>query len=626
MAAQAPADTPAGVISDTDIAIASALFNPQVTDQSKIRKDLLEQFIREQQAKATPAAASVLQGPQEPQGLPPLGAPVPRNLLPNIPEHAASVGHPEPSSTMQGPLMSTHGINAAPGMQVSPPQRQAEPYSFASIAASTPLTQQQQQHVSDAYDAGHEVGMGRRLSPSLSQRVMDDMHARQRPQAQAGPPHPTSSSPMHGSMFGHHFAQPHNASAAASATAAAPASATKRSPGFFERTVMSQLAAQSDMQAPSSTTTFTANMVTQGMHGMQRPQHPNVLQPQTQATSPPAMHPFGGPFAGTSPPSSPAFSPPQPDPSQQYQQQPQHASASQFGYQQPPQGPPQGLPQGPNASPGAQAPPVGFQQSGFQSGPAGFQFGNIPPQHRYSEDDPVVRTRKQIALLDLEKLRLQKKVLTRNFTMDDPLSEMLVEIEGHESNDNMVTMTTNILEFAKMVPYGIVMVNQKIKLLKVNEEWAEDFTKQENMVKMQSPIEKIYKRFLKRASMNPFLEIAMILVTSLVVWDLKCRFVGSGKERRKQTAPAEPDLEEPPIDMQQQDQETFEADMAADANEMEDAEEQDTNVPHADGSNRAAVDMPEPPSDVDFVDPQPNGGLAAFYSMGRPSPMAQAAA
>jgi len=416
---------------------------------------------------------------------------------------------------------------------------------MANLATNTP-------HISNEPQPGAVTS--RQLSPSQIQQQKDFMRQHQQQSStMQSPPRPTS--------------------------ATLATSAKNRIPSLFEQQVMSQLAAvaqshspqvkvgnqwQMTGMSPGHQPSMTLGIISKSPVQHLPPSSPYVptismFEAATAAAAANASGTgsggqFGSPrgpaynVAGDySLPKEPPYSPQQTQYQQQQQQQQQFAQYP--GQQPPPESP---LGQG------------------------------IPQQYRYNEDDERIRTEKQIALLELQKLKLQGKVLTRveGFSMQDPLTEILTEIDGHNSNENMVTMTSNISEFAKMVPYGIVMLNQKVKILKVNEEWADDFTKQENMAKMQGPIEKIYKRFLKRATMNPFLEIAMILIASLVCWDLRCRFKGSGKERRKATVELEP--------------------------------EPDSDIEHGDATdNDINMEMPEPPQEENDK-AVPNGGLDMF--------------
>lgn len=205
-------------------------------------------------------------------------------------------------------------------------------------------------------------------------------------------------------------------------------------------------------------------------------------------------------------------------------------------------------------------------------------------------------------MLELQKLELRKKVLTKKFTMDDTLSSMLTEIEGQEANENMMTITSNLIQLGKIVPFGLVMLNQKFPILRIDQDWAEEFTQAENLDKLQMPVAKIYKRFLRRAAVNPFFEIAMLFIMSIVVWDLRARFVGRGFEKRRADMDPEPDLAPPSMDNNP---------MGGDDGLGDDQEP--LNVP--------MQDMSPPPKD-DGVIP-PNTGMYTFMNIVNPSPRAQ---
>jgi hypothetical protein len=528
----APAETPDGAISETDMLIFTALSNKSVTDPTKIRKDLLEKLIAQKELE-TRRLGGIVEGEEE-----------------KAENHVFPVGGGQAGSF--APAVATGPIPSASRMALASttPQTHNSPGAQA-FAASVAQKQQQAQ---------------RTLSPSPLQQQQDAAR---------------TMSPTTGQGY----------------------PVKQRTPSLFEQSVMAQLAMQSQGAQQQQPSMIQNQLASPGV----KP----VNQWQTSAPSAGGSLVFAAAMAkaagsprpaAQSPNGAGAAAAPAPVPSSpgHYNQPggytlpgaaptPSAAGAgASYFFGAPAAG---GAYASPSQQSSSQQPPVGAQQPPQQQQPIPPNQYEIPPMHRYDEDSPKIRNQKQIALLEIEKKRLEGKNPTRVFTMDDPLSEIETEIDGMNSNENQVTMTSNMIEFGKVIPYFLVMLNQKVKISKINEEWADEFTHPDNMNKMKSPVEKIYKRFLKRAAMNPFLEIAFMFVASLVVWDLRCRFRGSGKERRKATVELEPEPEP-----EEEEQAT------AGGEDGEDA------------SSQATREMPEPPKD-EAAKIQPNGGLDMYMRM-----------
>lgn len=174
--------------------------------------------------------------------------------------------------------------------------------------------------------------------------------------------------------------------------------------------------------------------------------------------------------------------------------------------------------------PQQQQPPQQQNQQQQQQNSSPFSASFPPPPL----DERYLRQQKQIALLELKKIDPEK--LTRKFTMDDDLEDILTEIEGHTKMVESSSMLSMVKEISKFGVFGIVKLNYMMgKPLHIDREWAISMSG-DKISKLDAPLEKIIKKFIKRSSMNPFVQLFFALIGSIVAYDIKVRVMGGNKK------------------------------------------------------------------------------------------------
>lgn len=146
-----------------------------------------------------------------------------------------------------------------------------------------------------------------------------------------------------------------------------------------------------------------------------------------------------------------------------------------------------------------------------------------PPQAtsanaRFDEEGDVLQ--KRTVLLDLQQLKLQHGVsLTKEWSMDDRLEDMLLEMRRHtlaldeRSNVNMMR------DGMRLLITGIEMVNNRMGLLDLDG-WSTEACKDLN--KHDANLARIYRKYWRRGTSNsPEVSIAMSLFGSMGMHHLR---------------------------------------------------------------------------------------------------------
>ena len=95
-------------------------------------------------------------------------------------------------------------------------------------------------------------------------------------------------------------------------------------------------------------------------------------------------------------------------------------------------------------------------------------------------------------------------------------------------------------DMMRIVINGIEIGNSRFGPFLSIDGWAESVT--QDMTKYEHPLERIYKRYWRKTQMSPVMELAWLLVGSMVAWHFKSKFFGppaaSSNARQAQTEPA----------------------------------------------------------------------------------------
>lgn len=130
--------------------------------------------------------------------------------------------------------------------------------------------------------------------------------------------------------------------------------------------------------------------------------------------------------------------------------------------------------------------------------------------------NPELKRAKARLLASLDKFRRQGYLLSRTFSIDDPIEDIRFELDIHKGSDaaesSVSMMKTGLLLF-----FGLVeKIGTRLPFLKL-EGLANHIESSNVMKKFDAPLERMYYRLWKKGngSMNPFLEIGLLIVFSI---------------------------------------------------------------------------------------------------------------
>ena len=162
---------------------------------------------------------------------------------------------------------------------------------------------------------------------------------------------------------------------------------------------------------------------------------------------------------------------------------------------------------------------------------------------------------KRSVLLDLQQLGLQNGIkLTKEWTMDDRLEDMLLEMRRHSLAQDEKSNVNMMRDGMRLLITGIEMVNNKIGILDLDG-WSTEVCRDLN--KHDANLARIYRKYWRRGNNNsPEMSIAMSLFGSMGMHHLRrtmsknlvnkaqSNFSSTKKPRRHQTRSNDTDSSE----------------------------------------------------------------------------------
>lgn len=123
---------------------------------------------------------------------------------------------------------------------------------------------------------------------------------------------------------------------------------------------------------------------------------------------------------------------------------------------------------------------------------------------------------KQSVLLELERLEKQHGVtLTKRYTMQDNLADMQFEIRRHLSNADEANMVKFMSDGMKLMCTGVELANSRFGPFLELDGWASSVTG--DMGRYNSAFSKLYRKYWRRSTMSPEMELAFALIGSIAM-------------------------------------------------------------------------------------------------------------
>ena len=151
------------------------------------------------------------------------------------------------------------------------------------------------------------------------------------------------------------------------------------------------------------------------------------------------------------------------------------------------------------------------------------------------KDPETVRLEKQGYLIELQALHSKGVRLSREFSMKDTLTELEFEVQKQNSNLSAAGAVANMKDMMRIGFNGLEMANGRFGPFLCMDGWAQSLTS--DMKRFDVALEKLYKRYWRKQSMSPIMELGMIILGSLAMHHFKTKLFGPVRPLPK-TAPA----------------------------------------------------------------------------------------
>ena len=146
---------------------------------------------------------------------------------------------------------------------------------------------------------------------------------------------------------------------------------------------------------------------------------------------------------------------------------------------------------------------------------------------------------KQAYLMDLAELKKHGVALSKDFSIEDRLEDMEFEIQRHTSSLATKNQVEFMKDMMKLILNGIEMANERFGPFLSLKGWASSITgTSSEMQRFDRPLERIYKRHWRRASMSPISELGWLLFGSMFAWHVKSKLFSGVLQGLKSQAPS----------------------------------------------------------------------------------------
>jgi len=141
---------------------------------------------------------------------------------------------------------------------------------------------------------------------------------------------------------------------------------------------------------------------------------------------------------------------------------------------------------------------------------------------------------KTMFLHELNRMRMSGSNPTRDFTERDDLADIEFECSRIKQNEDQISTVSFMKDAIRLSCTGLELVNNKFKLLRLNG-WSSEATR--DMERYDRPLSKIYQRYWRKGSVNPFIELCFLLFGSLFVHHFKQVLMGPSPSATQTNVP-----------------------------------------------------------------------------------------
>ena len=168
-------------------------------------------------------------------------------------------------------------------------------------------------------------------------------------------------------------------------------------------------------------------------------------------------------------------------------------------------------------------------------------FSPLPPsgtpdkQASEAEDDldpykhmsaAEIQYEKQSTLMELDRLKTQQRcALSREYTMQDNLADMKFEVRCQLSKIDEASTVKFMSDGMKLVCQGVELANNRWGPFLDLDGWAAAVT--DDMGKYENSLAKLYRKYWKRSTMAPEMELAFGIIGSIALHHFKRKAAGA---------------------------------------------------------------------------------------------------
>lgn len=145
------------------------------------------------------------------------------------------------------------------------------------------------------------------------------------------------------------------------------------------------------------------------------------------------------------------------------------------------------------------------------------------------EEREELMLEKQSVLLELERLKGQGIVLSKSYTLQDRIDDMQFEVRRHLLNIDEQNTVQFMRDGMRLLFTGVEIANSKMGPFLDLDGWATDVGK--DISKYDSSLSKLYRKYWKRSTMSPEMELAVGILGSMGMHHFKKKMgnvMGSG--------------------------------------------------------------------------------------------------
>ena len=135
------------------------------------------------------------------------------------------------------------------------------------------------------------------------------------------------------------------------------------------------------------------------------------------------------------------------------------------------------------------------------------------------------RLEKQAYLIELQQLEKKGVALSRAFSMDDSIAELEFEVTKQNAGLSTSNSVAFMRDSLRLLISGVEVGNQKLGPFLSIDGWSSSVC--QDMSRYDHALERVYKRYFRKQQLSPIIELAWLLIGSMVMFHVKNKIFGT---------------------------------------------------------------------------------------------------